>query len=406
MRPKHTPHSLSAFPVYSSAFVSTDELVLGGGGGQTRSGIKNKLVGARNYDCVAPDREISLLDEYELQMGEDAPMSMAANPKTHEIICGVNSALDALETVKNQNCRKFRVADGKLSFEASQSTLTYDPDNDDDDFQKITVFSPGGELVAVAGSRDLSVLRFPSLEPAATALRLSKGEIYDATFSSSNLVVATTVNLMIYAVPSASEADDGTSEKQAGKQKEISLELDLVQTIERPTLPGTDAGSSFRAVRYHPSNPTVLYTVLNTVPQRTRSKHSPRRAFVCKWNTDNWEVTKLRKVSDRNVTCFDVSPDGRFLAFGSSDYTVGVLDAQTLAPLLTILKAHEFPPTTLKFNPTSSLLISGSADSTVRVIAIPDQLVGASWSSWIIVIVTLLVILFAIIAQQMHQAYQ
>lgn len=43
-------------------------------------------------------------------------------------------------------------------------------------------------------------------------------------------------------------------------------------------------------------------------------------------------------------------------------------------PLLSILKSHEFPPTVLKFNPTSRLLISGSADNTVRLIAVPDGL--------------------------------
>lgn len=44
MRTQHTPHSLPAFPVYSSAFISEHELVLGGGGGQSKTGIKNKLV--------------------------------------------------------------------------------------------------------------------------------------------------------------------------------------------------------------------------------------------------------------------------------------------------------------------------------------------------------------------------
>jgi hypothetical protein len=43
MRARHTPHALPAFPVYSSAFLSDNELVLGGGGGASRSGIKNKL---------------------------------------------------------------------------------------------------------------------------------------------------------------------------------------------------------------------------------------------------------------------------------------------------------------------------------------------------------------------------
>lgn len=44
MRAQHTAHALPAFPVYSSAFLSSNELILGGGGGASRSGIKNKLV--------------------------------------------------------------------------------------------------------------------------------------------------------------------------------------------------------------------------------------------------------------------------------------------------------------------------------------------------------------------------
>lgn len=40
-------------------------------------------------------------------------MSMAAYAKTQQLVCGVNSSLEALKTGKNQNCRKFRVEDGK-----------------------------------------------------------------------------------------------------------------------------------------------------------------------------------------------------------------------------------------------------------------------------------------------------
>ena len=35
------------------------------------------------------------------------------------------------------------------------------------------------------------------------------------------------------------------------------------------------------------------------------------------------------------------------------------------------MKAHDFPVTSLKFNPSGTLVISGSADNTVRVITIP-----------------------------------
>jgi hypothetical protein len=46
MRPQHTGHVLEGFPVYSSGFTSPSRLVLGGGGGQVRSGVKNKLASA------------------------------------------------------------------------------------------------------------------------------------------------------------------------------------------------------------------------------------------------------------------------------------------------------------------------------------------------------------------------
>jgi hypothetical protein len=41
---RHAAHSTPNFPVYSAAFLSPGELVLGGGGGASKTGIKNKLV--------------------------------------------------------------------------------------------------------------------------------------------------------------------------------------------------------------------------------------------------------------------------------------------------------------------------------------------------------------------------
>ncbi|OCH95959.1 WD40 repeat-like protein [Obba rivulosa] len=395
MRAQHTAHPLPAFPVYSSAFVAPDELVLGGGGGQSRSGIKNAL---RLYR-VENHKTLNLLHQLELGAGEDAPMSMAAHPTSKEIACGINSSVEKLKEGSNQNCRVYAIRDEKVSPVSTQSTLVLK--DTEDDFQKVTVFSRSGRTLVVSGTRDFSVLAYPSLSPVAQAIHLEKGEIFDATFSSKTLVVATTVNLLVYDI----EAIENTEKDLVTGDKEPLPELKLIRTIERPNLPGKDAGSSFRAIRFNPEDETTLYSVINTVPPRTRTKSSPRRAFVCKWNTETWEMAKARKVSDRGLTCFDVSPNAKFLAFGSSDYTVGVLDASTLAPLLTILKAHEFPPTTLRFNTTSSLLVSGSADNSVRVVTIPANLGATAWTFWILVIVTLLVILFAILAQKMVQGF-
>lgn len=99
-----------------------------------------------------------------------------------------------------------------------------------------------------------------------------------------------------------------------------------------------------------------------------------------------------------------------------------LFDLQYPQPLLKILKSHAFPPTVLKFNPTSRLLISGSADNTVRLIAIPEGLgdscayyfhliiywfeltvgplsLSASWSYTLMIVLALFVVLFALTVQ-------
>jgi hypothetical protein len=115
------------------------------------------------------------------------------------------------------------------------------------------------------------------------------------------LVVATTVNLLVYDLKSTA------SEKGKAKASApISVSLELLQTVERPTLPGNFTSSSFRAARFHPTDEGTLYTVLNTVPPRTRARHAPYTSFVCKWDASTWAMTKARKISDKRATCFAV----------------------------------------------------------------------------------------------------
>ncbi|KAJ7781405.1 quinon protein alcohol dehydrogenase-like superfamily [Mycena metata] len=391
MRAQHTPHFLTAFPVYSSAFLSPTQLVLGGGGGASRTGVKNKL---RVYD-VGDNRSITLVDELELERGEDAPMSMAANLEAGTLVCGVNSPEEKLKTGENQNCRVYAFKEQKLGLLGTHGTLI---SGDLEDFQKVTVLSPDGKLVVAAGTNSLQLLSFPSLAPAALAVKTEK-EIYDVTFSQNTLVIATTANLLVYALPSA-EAKD--SPKKKGKQKAVvPSELELLRTVDAPLAVSGSTGSNFRAARFHPENTDILYTISNTIPARSRTRKStPPQAYVCKWNTKTWAADKVRKVADKGLTTFDVSPNGNLLAFGSSDCSVGLLDANTLAPLVTILKSHEFPSTTLKFNPTSRLLVSGSADNTIRVISVPDSAEKSSWAFIILILITFLIALLAFAAQQ------
>ncbi|KAJ7179278.1 WD40-repeat-containing domain protein [Mycena filopes] len=387
MRAQHTPHFLTAFPVYSSAFLGSTQLVLGGGGGASRTGVKNKI---RVYD-VGDDRSVTLVDELELERGEDAPMSMATNLEA----C---TPEEKLKTGENQNCRVYAFKEQKLGLLGTHGTLI---SGDLEDFQKVTVLSSDGKLLVAAGTNSLQLLSFPSLTPVALAVKTEK-EIYDVTFSQNTLVIATTANLLVYALPGAEVKGSPSKNKKKGKQKAVvPPELELLRTVDAPVAVSGSTGSTFRAARFHPENSDVLYTISNTIPARSRTrKATPPQAYVCKWNTKTWEAEKVRKVADKGLTTFDVSPNGNFLAFGSSDCSVGLLDSTTLAPLVTILKSHEFPSTTLKFNPTSRLLVSGSADNTIRIISVPDSAEKSSWVMVILIFITFLIALLAFAAQQ------
>ncbi|KAF5364005.1 hypothetical protein D9756_000539 [Leucocoprinus leucothites] len=393
MRPRHTQHSLPAFPIHSATFVASDKLVIGGGGGSSKSGIKNKL---RLYS-VGSDRSIDLKNEIEV---EDAPTSMAVDLKSSTIICGINSPPEKIQKGENENCRLFSLNGDVFRAGTSRSTLPAD----EDDYQKVTVISPDCKLVVVAGCHSLSLLSFPSLTPAAPSIQLER-EIYDATFSSTGetLVVATTHNLHVYSTKVRSMSSSPKKSKSKNKTKTITEKtesMELLQTIELPSSTGGPGACTFRSVRYHPSNDNVVYTVINTSPPRERGRKTPaRQGYILKWNALTWTVEKQKKVGDKGLTAFDISLDGRFLGYGSSDLSIGILDPKTLTPLCTVLKAHEFPPTAVRFDPTTKIIASGSADNTLRIVTIPEVVGGSSWTVIILVVMTLLVVVIAIAMQ-------
>ncbi|KAI0033803.1 WD40 repeat-like protein [Vararia minispora EC-137] len=391
MRARHVQHSTPAFPVYSAVFLSDTDLVLGGGGGNSKTGIKNKLR-LYNVDDVL---NLKLQDEFELRAGEDTPMSMAAHPDGATIICGVNSAEDKLKKGENENCRIFVLTEDRKCvlvpvIRSSIDCLLGSLKLETDATQKVTVLSPDGTLLAVAGSSDLSVLTIPDLAKAST--RAEKGEIYDASWAEDSLALATTSNLFIYPI----FTPDGK-----GKEKDTgAFTFYDPKVIDMPKLPGGVQGV-FRISKYHPLDQSIFYTVINTVPDRkAKGKAAARQAYIARWNAQKWKVEAIRKVGDKGITTFDVSNNGKWIAFGSSDCSVRLLDSFTLTPLLSILKSHEFPPTTLRFSPNSRLLISASADNTVRAIAIPDNLGEASsWSFGLTIVVAMFALLFAIALQ-------
>lgn len=152
------------------------------------------------------------------------------------------------------------------------------------------------------------------------------------------------------------------------------------------------------------TNCKTLYTILNYLPNK-KKKHTPsiwgpaadpRKAVLMTWNLDNGTPGRSKTISHKPVTCLDMSPSGHLLAFSSSDLSIGILDASSLRSLLSILHAHEFPVTSIKFSPDEKRVVSCSADMTIRVVELHAGIRDRSYK-YMLMLISLIMLLVGLL---------
>ncbi|KAL1413118.1 hypothetical protein Q8F55_000867 [Vanrija albida] len=401
-RTDHHSHPTHSFPVYCLDWADNETAILGGGGGASRSGIANKF---KLVKVSKDGRKVEPVFELALSSDEDAPMTIATDRA--QFVTGINASQTSIEAGNNAQARLFSYGDKELEFVAAQQTLRAKW-SDDYPYQKLTAITPG--FVAVGTTDDeFAILKVPSLEIVVPPRSPGAGELVDIAWGGPNgswLAVTTSKAINIFDF----DSDEKTS-------------LSLLQSIPLPSI--DDLPLVFRAARFSPEIPSCpnIFAVLNSTHSPSRKgKSKARKAFVAKYaasvsdqqepsqdkNDDEkpskvkgitWELATRREVSSKPVTVFDISSNGQLVSFGSSDLSIGLLDTNTLAPLLKILQAHSFPPTALKFNPSATLLVSASADNTLRTIVIPSSFGGVSFSV-IALILAILVIFIALLVRK------
>ncbi|ORX90146.1 WD40 repeat-like protein [Basidiobolus meristosporus CBS 931.73] len=328
------------FPIYAVSFSQDDKLIAAGGGGAGRTGVQNKI---SMYDIDLKDKKFKLAQEAILEKEEDAPMCLSVHPKKEILVCGINSSEEKIKAGKNTNCRVFAYDHDKIEVKTSAQTLkAKSPDH----YQKVVRFSPEGNLIlSCTTNGEITLLKYPSMKYAFDPVNWDEKEILDADFDSTGKQIAliTEGELRVLSTNNGS----------------------IVQTIENPVLNKSNT-CIFRACRFGKKETKgFLYSVVNT--------KSRDRAFITKWDTHSWDRLGNCPVSRKPVTSFCISDDGKLLAFGTSDMSIIILDANSLRTLKIIPSAHGFPVTSLSFNRDSTLLVSGSVDNTCRVIEIPDK---------------------------------
>ncbi|CAL5213098.1 unnamed protein product [Lathyrus oleraceus] len=336
-------------PPETSSLDDENYLVFAGGGGESRSGIPNSVLLA-HFDVASN----SLSDQPVNKLGTNSelPYRMTLHPNGDGVIC-------AMETPKI--CRWFNwdrnesAEVHKLGLKLSEKVLTQ---LDNVGLQLALAFSNDGTTLATGGEDgSLRVFKWPSMENILNESN-AHSTVKDLHFSSDGKLIV-------------SLGGGGPC-----KVWDISSEIVLATLTN-------ENRENFSSCRFSQINDTtqVLYIAAKT----------DKGGSILTWNTQTWERISSKYISRDAISAFNVSADGKFLACGTPEGEIIIVNSTNMHIQTKIKKAHLGIITALAFSPDSRALASVSWDSSARVTIIEEKKNGGL-NLWIAVFIILLAI--------------
>ncbi|CAL1386778.1 unnamed protein product [Linum trigynum] len=323
-------------------------VVLAGGGGEGRSGIANAIVVAR-FDFASS--ALSPQPVAKLVLGSELPYRMAVHPKGDGLICAMQNSCRFFEwdEIEENETRKLDVKVSEKALDllqdvGQQLALAYDTDS--------STLAVGGE------EGNLRIFKWPSMEVILNEAQ-AHSSVKDLCFSPDGKFLISLGSRgpgRVWDVPSAK----------------------VVASLPN----GTD--EVFFSCRFAQSRDNSLILYIAAITGKGGS--------IVTWNTSSWKRSRSKHVGRDSISSFNVSPDGRLLAIGTTQGDVVVVDSTKMGVQMVVRKAHLGFVTALAFSHDSRALVSASMDSSARVTLIKEKKSGGS-SWWIIILIVLLAIL-------------
>ncbi|CAK8577417.1 unnamed protein product [Lathyrus sativus] len=336
-------------PPEASPLDDENYLVLAGGGGESRSGIPNSVLLA-HFDVASN----SLSDQPVNKLGtnSECPYRMTPHPNGDGVICAMETPMICrwFDWDRNESAEVH-----KLGLKFSEKVLTQ---LDNVGLQLALAFSNDGTTLATGGEDgSLRVFKWPSME---NILKESNAHstVKDLHFSSDGKLIV-------------SLGGGGPC-----KVWDISSEIVLATLTN-------ENRENFSSCRFSQINDTtqVLYIAAKT----------DKGGSILTWNTQTWERISSKYISRDVISAFNVSADGKFLACGTSEGEIIIVNSTNMHIQTKIKEAHLGIITALAFSPDSRALASVSLDSSARVTIIEEKKNGGL-NLWIAVFIILLAI--------------
>ncbi|KAL0685120.1 hypothetical protein Bca4012_051968 [Brassica carinata] len=333
----------------SSSSTSRSCIVLAGGGGEGRSGIKNVIV-----ICLV-DLDTKSLSEQPLGrivLGTDLPYRMAVHPRGGGLVCALPNSCKRFDWESIISPRE-----GDQGGEEGEEVIN---ELKDVGQQLALAFNQEGSVLAAGGEDGtLRIFEWPCMK---TLLDESKAHasVKNLTFSESGKF------LVSLGGPLCRVWDVNTSAAIASLSKE--------------------KDEMFAYCRFSVDNAgnEVLYIAANT----------ERGGSIITWDTTTWKRRRSKLMKNYSISAFNVSADGKLLALGNMEGDVLIIDSTKMKTHQLVKKAHLGLVTALTFSPDSRCLVSVSFDSRAKLTVIektPEKQ-GVNWLVMLLLCVLLYVV--------------
>ncbi|KAK9987748.1 hypothetical protein SO802_027987 [Lithocarpus litseifolius] len=324
-------------------------VVSAGGGGEGRSGIPNAIL-ISSFDSDA--NSLSDLPVLKLDTRSDLPYRTAVHPNGDGVLCSFPNG-----------CRWYEMGEKE---ELCKLILKELPDKLQQQFEGVgqqlsLAFNNEGSALAAGGEDgDLRVFEWPSMAIILVEDGAHKS-VKDLDFSPDGKYLVSVGN------SGPAKVWDLTSKTTAAS---LLKENDEV----------------FCFCRFSASNDMnqVLYIAAAT----------GKGGSIVTWDTKTWKRLGSKTVVRDTISAFSVSRDGKFLACGTTQGDVFILNSAGKQVQTVVRKAHLGFVTALSFSHDSRALASVSLDSSARVTLIEEKKEAGELSLWVVFVILLAVVAY------------
>lgn len=376
------------FPIYSVQCFTDRHVLVAGGGGGAKTGIRNVIeiyelinVGSTcRAECVCHyetgneavmNCTVFCAGKYYLLFAgmegncqiykirhEVVDLEMHTNEEAGNDVSSLRKRNTLLGSENENQSRNPSSSHSKLLFNI-QPLESFQTDFSKEPFQKLVKFSPITKLLVTGGADGhVRLWKHPYLN-LEFDIAAHTDDVDDLDICPQGKMVATV-------------SRDGHGKIWNTENSNLMAEL----TYTLPSKSNSDGKYIFRSCRFAKVEDTDNLTLFGAINPAAR-KNPPLQSYLCKWDTKKFSLEKIVSTGNDLLSAMAVSDNGHFLALGTQSGSVKIFIAFSLQNIYSFDCVHGIFVTSIHFLPTSeeSRRITGGHEASLVSVSVDNHII-------------------------------